>query len=296
MNQFCVVGIIGRLGSSQVLGSIRRLKKLLLIQKIHVILEKNIADVLPGHGLEVGSSEELGQRCDLVIVVGGDGSLLGAARVLSKYDVPVLGINRGSLGFLTDIYPDELELKIIEVLNNKYMHEKRFLLGAKVCRETSLISEGDALNDVVLHPGKSTRMIEFELHIDGQFVCSQKADGLIIATPTGSTAYALSAGGPIMHPKLDALVIVPMYPHTLSSRPIVVDGNSELIIVMSKDSEIYPQVSCDGQHHFTCAPGDVITVKKKEHMLTLIHPVNHNFYEICRNKLGWGSRLGQKGR
>ncbi|MBK4532481.1 NAD(+)/NADH kinase, partial [Enterobacter cloacae] len=110
----------------------------------------------------------------------------------------------------------------------------------------------------VLHPGKSTRMIEFELYIDGQFVCSQKADGLIVATPTGSTAYALSAGGPIMHPKLDAIVIVPMYPHMLSSRPIVVDGNSELKIVVSPNMQIYPQVSCDGQNHFTCAPGDTV--------------------------------------
>ncbi len=135
-------------------------------------------------------------------------------------------------------------------------------------------------------------MIEFELYIDGQFVCSQKADGLIIATPTGSTAYALSAGGPIMHPKLDAIVIVPMYPHTLSSRPIVVDGNSELKVVVSPDLQIYPQVSCDGQNHFTCAPGDTLTIRKKAQKLQLIHPVGHNYYEICRTKLGWGSRLG----
>ena len=151
------------------------------------------------------------------------------------------------------------------------------------------------MNDVVLHPGKSTRMIEFELYIDGQFVCSQKADGLIVATPTGSTAYALSAGGPIMHPKLDAIVIVPMYPHMLSSRPIVVDGNSELKIVVSKDMQIYPQVSCDGQNHFTCAPGDTITVSKKAQKLRLIHPLDHNYYEVCRTKLGWGSRLGGGG-
>ena len=127
-------------------------------------------------------------------------------------------------------------------------------------------------------------------YIDGQFVCSQKADGLIIATPTGSTAYSLSAGGPIMHPKLDAMVIVPMYPHTLSSRPIVVDGNSELKIVVADDLPIYPLVSCDGQNHFTCAPGDTITVAKKPQKLRLIHPLDHNYYEACRTKLGWGGR------
>src|SRR3989338_1365083 len=209
MAQFRNIGIIGRLGSTQVLDTIRRLKKFLLARHLHVILEDTIAEVLPGHGLQTSSRKILGEVCDLV-----------------------------------------------------------------------------------LHPGKSTRMIEFELFIDGQFVCSQKADGLIVATPTGSTAYALSAGGPIMHPKLDAIVIVPMYPHTLSSRPIVVDGNSELKIVVSKDLQLYPQVSCDGQNHFTCAPGDTVTVAKRPQKLRLIHPLDHNYYEVCRNKLGWGSRLG----
>ena len=170
--------------------------------------------------------------------------------------------------------------------------ETRFLLDAFVERGGEMIGQGDALNDVVLHPGKSTRMIEFELYIDGQFVCSQRADGLIVATPTGSTAYSLSAGGPIMHPKLDAIVVVPMYPHTLSSRPIVVSGDSTLSILVSPNMTIYPQVSCDGQNHFTCAPGDTVTIQKKPHKLRLIHPLDHNYYEICRTKLGWGSRLG----
>ncbi|MEK1940118.1 MAG: NAD(+) kinase [Pseudomonas sp.] len=292
MEQFRNIGIIGRLGSSQVLDTIRRLKKLLIERQLHVILEDTIADVLPGHGLQTSSRKSLGEACDLVIVVGGDGSMLGAARALAQFNVPVLGINRGSLGFLTDIRPDELESKVAEVLDGQFLVENRFLLQAEVRRHGEMIGQGDALNDVVLHPGKSTRMIEFELHIDGQFVCSQKADGLIIATPTGSTAYALSAGGPIMHPKLDAIVVVPMYPHTLSSRPIVVDGNSELKIVAAKDMTIYPQVSCDGQNHFTCAPGDSLIVSKKPQKLRLIHPLDHNYYEVCRTKLGWGSRLG----
>jgi len=224
------------------------------------------------------------------VVVGGDGSMLGAARALARHKIPVLGINRGSLGFLTDIKPDELEVKVAEVLEGRFLEESRFLLEAEVRRHGEAIGQGDALNDVVLHPGKSTKMIEFELFIDGHFVCSQKADGLIIATPTGSTAYSLSAGGPIMHPKLDAMVIVPMYPHTLSSRPIVVDGNSELKIVVADDLPIYPLVSCDGQNHFTCAPGDTITVAKKPQKLRLIHPLDHNYYEACRTKLGWGGR------
>lgn len=292
MEQFRNIGIIGRLGSSQVLDTIRRLKRYLLDRHLNVILEEEIAEVLPGHGQQVCSRKNLGEVCDLVIVVGGDGSMLGAARALARHKVPVLGVNRGNLGFLTDIRPDELEQKVGEVLDGQYTVESRFLLEAEMRRNAVPIGQGDALNDVVLHPGKSTRMIEFELFIDGQFVCSQKADGLIIATPTGSTAYSLSAGGPIMHPKLDAIVVVPMYPHTLSSRPIVVDGNSELKVVVSPNMQIYPQVSCDGQNHFTCAPGDTVTISKKPQKLRLIHPLDHNYYEICRTKLGWGSRLG----
>lgn len=292
MEHFRNIGIIGRLGSTQVLDTVRRLKRFLLDRHLHVILDEGIAELLPGHGLQVSSRKQLGEVCDMVIVVGGDGSMLGAARALARYKVPVLGINRGSLGFLTDIRPDELEVKIAEVLDGQYTVESRFLLETQVRRKLEPIGQGNALNDVVLHPGKSTRMIEFELYIDGQFVCSQKSDGLIVSTPTGSTAYALSAGGPIMHPKLDAIAIVPMYPHTLSSRPIVVAGNSELKIVVSPKMDIYPQVSCDGQDHLTCSPGDIISISKKPQRLQLIHPLDHNYYEVCRNKLGWGSRLG----
>mgnify|MGYP001367339207 CR=1 FL=1 len=292
MDQFRNIGLIGRLGSGRVVDTLKRLKRFLLDTGHTVILEDAVADLLPGHQQQVCSRKMMGEICDLVIVVGGDGSLLGAARALCRYNIPVLGVNRGSLGFLTDIRPDELEEKVAEVLNGQYTLENRFLLEAQARRFDEPIGEGDALNDVVLHPGKSTRMIEFELYIDGQFVCSQKADGLIVATPTGSTAYSLSAGGPIMHPRLDAIVVVPMYPHTLSSRPIVVDGNSELKIVVSPNMQIYPQVSCDGQNHFTCAPGDTVTVRKKPQKLHLIHPLDHNYYEVCRTKLGWGSRLG----
>jgi NAD+ kinase len=294
MEQFHHIGIIGRLGSPHVLDTIQRLKRFLLDRQLHVILDDSIAEALSDHGLETAPRDRLGELCDLVIVVGGDGSLLGAARAVVGHYIPVLGINRGTLGFLTDILPDELEVKVAEVLEGHYIEDDRFLLHAEVRRGGELVGFGDALNDVVLHPGKSTRMIEFELYIDGHFVCSQKADGLIIATPTGSTAYSLSAGGPLLHPKLDAIVVVPMYPHTLSSRPIVVDGGSELRIVMAPDLQISPLVSCDGQNDVTCEPGDSISVAKKPQKLRLLHPVDHSYYEACRTKLGWESRLGDK--
>jgi len=294
MEQFRNIGLIGRLGSGQVVDTVRRLKRFLLDRGHTVILEDAVADLLPGHQLQVCTRKMMGEVCDLVIVVGGDGSLLGAARALCRFDVPVLGVNRGGLGFLTDISPDELEERVGDVLDGKYLVESRFLLDAFVRRDEEQLGTSEALNDVVLHPGKSARMIEFELHVDGQFVYSQKSDGLIVATPTGSTAYSLSAGGPIMHPKLDAVVLVPMFPHTLSSRPIVVDGNSELRVRISKQNGIYPQVSCDGQVHIACAPGDTLVIRKKPQKLRLIHPLDHNFYAICRSKLGWSSRLTER--
>ncbi|CAM3635569.1 NAD(+) kinase [Parendozoicomonas haliclonae] len=291
MEQFKHIGVIGRMGSVQVVDTLKRLKTFLLSRDLHVIIEDSIAQLMPGHGLQVCSRKMMGEICDLVIVIGGDGSLLGAARALARSNVPVLGINRGSLGFLTDIQPDKLEEQIGDVLDGKYIVESRFLLEADLKRNGESIGHSNALNEVALQPGKVTRMIEFELFVDGQFVYSQRSDGLIVATPTGSTAYALSGGGPIMHPRLDAVVLVPIFPHTLSSRPIVIDGNSEVKIVISRDNPTYPQISCDGQVHITAAPGDTLSIRKKPFKLRLIHPLNHNYYEVCRTKLGWGNRL-----
>ena len=291
MEQFKLIGVIGRTGNVEVVETLERLKTFLLSRHLNVMIEESMAQLLPGHGLKVCTRKEMGEACDLVIVIGGDGSLLGAARAVARYNVPVLGINRGSLGFLTDIQPDRLEEQIGEVLDGKFIIESRFLLEMELKRDGEVIGRSDALNEVVLHPGKVTRMIRFELFIDGQFVYSQRSDGLIVATPTGSTAYALSGGGPIMHPRMDAIVLVPMHPHTLSSRPLVIDGNSEIKIVIDTDNVSYPQLSCDGQVHISAAPGDVLLIRKKPFKLRLIHPLNHNYYEVCRTKLGWGNRL-----
>ncbi len=284
------IGLIGRMGSKRVVETLKRLMRFLDDQGYQIIVEDNTATLLLGHGFQEANRKMLAEICDLVIVVGGDGSLLGAARAMAKTGVPVLGVNRGRLGFLTDISPDELETKVAEVLSGRYVSERRFLLDAEIFREGEPIGTADGLNDVVLHPGKSARMIEFDLYIEGQLVYNQRSDGLIVATPTGSTAYALSGGGPIMHPKLDAIVLVPMFPHTLSSRPIVVDGNSEIKIQISGNNETYPHVSCDGQTHMVTKPGDLIYIRKKPHKLKLIHPVGHDFYEICRTKLGWNAQ------
>ena len=291
MDQFRNIGVIGRMGSVKVVETLRSLKTYLLNENYQVILEQDTSGMLPGHGLQVASKKLLGEICDLVIVVGGDGSLLGAARELAKSKIPILGVNRGRLGFLTDISPSELEERLEKVLQGDYIEENRFLLDGNLERDGQPLGYGSALNDVVLHPGKSTRMIGFDLYIDGHFVYSQRSDGLIVSTPTGSTAYSLSAGGPIMHPKLDAVVLVPMFPHTLSSRPIVVDGKSEIKLVIGDTNETYPQISFDGQMDIACAPGDIIRITKKPFKIRLIHPRDHNFYATCREKLGWASEI-----
>lgn len=295
--QFNKIGIVGRRdGNADVVATLTQLVDYLASRKRAVVLEEHAAQVLPSHHLPVHSHEELGSECDMAIVVGGDGSMLTAARALAKHHVPVVGINRGGLGFLTDISPDEMELRLDEVLAGKYTTESRFLLHAKIREHeesTETSGYGQALNDIVLSSGKSARMIEYELYIDDQFVYSQRSNGLIVSTPTGSTAYALSGGGPIMHPSLDAIVLVPMFPHTLTARPVVVDGSSRIKIVPGTLHDTYPLLSCDGHTNFTIAPGDEVFIRKMEDPLILLHPLSHDFYESCRSKLGWGSRLGK---
>jgi NAD+ kinase len=229
---------------------------------------------------------------DLGIVVGGDGSMLSASRKMASLGIPLLGINRGKLGFLTDISPDEIEARVLTVLSGEYKQTRRFMLETSVTRNGKIIGTGTALNDIVLHPGMSVRMMTFELYVDGEFVYSQRSDGLIVATPTGSTAYALSAGGPLLFPELDAMVVVPLNPHTLSSRPIALHGSAQIELKVSTRNELRPLITCDGHNDIVTEPGDVITIQKHAHDILLIHPKDNNFYGVCRSKLGWGSRLG----
>ncbi|MCG8669058.1 MAG: NAD(+) kinase [Pseudomonadales bacterium] len=288
---FKTIGLIGRTGSELVVETLHQLVEFLDARGISIVIDEASSELLPGDSHQVGSRKMMGEICDLVVVVGGDGCLLGAARDFSRYKVPVLGVNRGRLGFLTDISPHDLEERMAEVLDGKYFKEKRFLLEAEVKRGLTVIGENAALNDVVFHSGSSVKMVDFELFVEGEFVYRQRSDGLIISTPTGSTAYSLSGGGPIMHPRLDAIVLVPMFPHTLSSRPLVIDGNSEIKIKVHDANECKPIMSCDGQGDMTVSPGDTINIRKRAHKLELLHPMQHDFYESCRSKLGWSEVL-----
>lgn len=291
MEHFENIGIIGR-GDRGNVDTLRVLTQFLTAKNLTVVLSDDLSGLFPDSGLAVSTDGEIGELCDLIIVVGGDGSLLGAARMLAEHRVPVLGINRGRLGFLTDVKPGEIVERVGDVLKGEYTLEERFLLDVLVMREGETVGQGDALNDVVVNSGTSAQMIEFDLFIEGDFVYHQRSDGLIICTPTGSTAYSLSGGGPIMHPALDAIGLVPMFPHTLSSRPIVVDGNSEIKVVIRANNQIHPPVTCDGQVNLTAQPGDTVYIRKKPHHLKLIHPLEHSFYASCRDKLGWSTRLG----
>ena len=292
MQSFKCIGLVGRLASESTRYSLKRLVSFLGKQSVEVLMDEETSSAMPDCPLEIVARSELGARCDLIVVVGGDGSILSAARSLAGSKVKILGINRGRLGFLADISPDAVEYRMGEILDGQYFLEERFLLECQVYRDGQLISQGVAMNDVVLHPGKFIRMIEFELYVDDEFVCRQRSDGLIISSPTGSTAYALSGGGPIMHPNLNAVVLVPLYPHTLSSRPIVISGESKIRLAISEANNLNPHVTCDGQTHAVSQAGDEIEVMKCSRFAQLIHPKGHSFFETCRSKLGWASDAG----
>jgi NAD+ kinase len=285
------IGIVGRLESRNVEQSVRRLLQLLEQHGKQFCIEQSLADAMNELGCPSQNRESLGQWADLIIVIGGDGTFLGAARDIAQYEVPMLGINRGRLGFLTDIMPSDMEQGIEEVLSGNFRLEDRFLLKAQIIRNGKVVADDCALNDVVLHPGQSIRMIEFDLHIDNQFVYSQKSDGLIVSTPTGSTAYALSAGGPLVHPSLHALVLVPMFPHSLNNRPIIVGSESHLCIRIGQKNTLPPHVSLDAQNHLEMEHGDELHIFKYPQTVKLIHLHGHNYFETCRTKLGWSNRI-----
>jgi NAD+ kinase len=282
------IGIIGFIDNPLVKETVNRLAEFFKQNQIDYLVEedtRNLTDLSDG---EIsGSRDEMGKSCDLIIVVGGDGSMLHAARDLVDYEVPLLGVNRGRLGFLTDIPPSEIEEQVGSVLAGEYVTSERFMLECELERDGEIVASGIALNDIVLQPRASIRMIELGLEIDGKYVYTLRSDGLIVATPTGSTAYALSGGGPILHPSINAINIVPINPHTLSNRPIVVDGESELVINIAKENRVKAQVVCDGQNHLFSQWGDKVKIRKKKTQIKLIHPAAHSFYETCRSKLRW---------
>lgn len=289
---FNVIAIIGKPRDPNAIKTHLALYDWLTELNYTVLLDERLREALPTIPDECFNHlPKLGELADLAIVVGGDGNMLGAARVLSRFDISVIGVNRGNLGFLTDLDPDNFKEPLTEVLNGEFIKEERFLLESEVHRHGQLKSHNSAFNEVVLHPGQVAHMIEFEVYIDDSFAFSQRSDGLIISTPTGSTAYSLSGGGPILSPNLNAISIVPMFPHTLSSRPLVVEGGRHIKLLVSPDNRSSLEVSCDGQVSLPVSPGDEVHIFQSPGKLQLIHPKDYIYYHVLRNKLGWSSKL-----
>ncbi|NNN66684.1 NAD(+) kinase [Vibrio sp. 2-1(7)] len=287
-----VIAIIGKPRDQQAIQTHKELYQWLTSEGYKVFIDDRLAAILDDiPQSQFASLVELGKNADLAIVVGGDGNMLGAARILSRFEVPVIGVNRGNLGFLTDLNPDDFQASLQAVLDGEYIEEERFLLEAEVHRHGQIKSHNAALNEAVLHPGQIAHMIEFEVYIDESFAFSLRADGLIVSTPTGSTAYSLSGGGPILSPSLNAISLVPMFPHTLSSRPLVVDGKRRIKLVVSPENRGTQEVSCDGQVSLPVTPGDEIHIYQSPNVLKLIHPKDYSYYHVLRNKLGWSSKL-----
>lgn len=269
--------------------SLYRLTDFLNKKKVQIYQDIDTATGF-GMALPILARENMGEKRDLIIVIGGDGSLLSAARMAIKVDTPVIGINRGRLGFLTDVLPNELETQLATVLDGQYKEEKRFLLHTRIYDDENIYFEGDALNDVVLGRGKETHLVEFSVYVDQQLVSHYRSDGMILSTPTGSTAYALSAGGPIMHPQLNAIVLVPMFSHSLSSRPIVIDGEAQIELHISQFNETDLRLSCDGHESRMVKPGQKVVIQKNHRHLRLLHPLDYHYYDTLRSKLGWESK------
>ena len=281
--------LVGRFADPRVAESVSALLPLLKARCAQVLVIDNgdLPDWLNGDVVPV-AEDIIAERADIVIAIGGDGTLLYAARLVARHGVPLLGINRGRLGFLTDVMPQDMTASVDAALDGKLASEQRTLLRATVRSPNGKPRESLALNDVVLQKSATGRMLDFEMHVNGRFVNSHAGDGLVIATATGSTAYALSCGGPIVEPDLDVLVLAPICPHTLSDRPVVVSARSVIEIRLIERFETQAQIVCDGVVIGDLEPDDTLEVQAAQERITLLHPPGHDYYRLLRSKLQWG--------
>ncbi len=286
---FNTIGIIGKHSDRRIAKTISGLLSFLQHKGYRVIVDLKCAALVADTQLESCETQTLGSHCDLVIAIGGDGTFLAATRAIVNYDIPLIGINLGRLGFLVDISPEQIQSRLDNILQGHYIEEKRYLLQTKIIREQQIIHQELAVNEVVVHRWVTPSMIEIVTHINGVYLNSQRSDGLIISTPTGSTAYSLSAGGPILHPSLNALVLVPLSPHTLSNRPIVIDDSSEIEISFCQTKQINALVTCDHLEIPEVLISDKILISKVATPIRILHPEDHDFFNTLRKKLNWSS-------
>ena len=285
------IALITNSDTKKVAETLNSLTTYLQSNEIDFILDESSAALATQTGLPVMKENKFDTECDLAIAIGGDGTMLKAAHLACLHEIPLLGINRGRLGFLADIPANAFEEHLDEIFTGNFIEDERFLLHVEVLREGKTILKSNAFNDVILQKWNIARLIEFETYVDNSFVHRQRSDGLIVTTPTGSTAYALAGGGPILHPSLDALALVPICPHTLTNRPIVIDGNSLVEIVVGTREIDHARLTCDGDIECELAPGDRIRIQKKDEKIQLIHPVSHDHFSILREKLQWGTEV-----
>ena len=280
------VGLFGKFNDSSVADAISEVRHILEKNRLKVLLGSTTSLDIPGERIE-DHNQPLGHLIDMAIVVGGDGTMLNAARMLAEHDIPAIGINLGRLGFLTDIPLQGLESSLISILNGNYHLEARTMLQTTVRRNSEITFTGTSLNDAVISKGNTGRLIEFEIRVDGQFVSHPRSDGVILATPTGSTAYSLSAGGPIIYPSLPVLSLAPICPHTLSNRPIVISESAEIEISGLKIAETHANLALDGLISFQLIGDETVTIHKAEKKLNMIRMNGHNHFETLHSKLGW---------
>lgn len=261
----------------------------LIQQGYHVVIEKSISKFLNLNNPNVATCIQIGETCDLGIVIGGDGNMLCILRKLSYYPIKIIGVNCGNLGFLTDLNPNNMIIMLSRILSGIYFLEKRFLLEVDILNE-KIKKNSVAVNEIILHSKKMSCMIDFELYIDKKFAFYQRSDGIIISTPTGSTGYALSAGGPILSLSSKVITIVPMLPHTLSARPIVINANNVIMLKLFNLSKQL-QITCDGQVKLSVIQEKKIFIYKSKYFIHLIHPINYNYLNSLRKKLNWSKNF-----
>ena len=285
---FSTIALIGKYKSPEIAESLMMLAEFLKSRGIDVLVEEGTAALVGGNGFPIAAYDAIGERADLAIVLGGDGSMLTAARRLAESDVPLVGVNQGRLGFMTDIALGAMIESVTGLLEGNFTREQRFLLNAEVLRDGAQAFQTLALNDVVVNKGEIGRMIELEVKVDGELIHVLRADGLIVSTPTGSTAYALSANGPILHPSVPGIAIVPLCPHALSNRPILVGDRKEIEIrvVYATDSRAH----FDGQVTVDLRNDDTVRIRRSEYSICLLHPPGHSYFAMLREKLHWSER------
>jgi NAD+ kinase len=291
---FQTIAIVGKYLAAGITQSLAEIAEFLEKRGLNVIFESETAQNIALEGVTAMTPAEIGQHADVAIVLGGDGTMLGIARQLAPYNVPLIGINSGRLGFITDISLDRMIPSLTEMLDGKFDSEQRSLLEGSVLRDGESIFQGLAFNDVVVARGAGSGMVELRVEVDGIFMYNQRSDGLIVATPTGSSAYALSAGGPLLHPSLQGVALVPIAPHALSNRPIVVPESSEIMIEVIGGRDI--SVNFDMQSLASVLHHDRILVKRSKHTVTFLHPHGWSHYDTLRRKLHWNEHLSADGQ